>query len=147
MSHSGDRALVALTAEGRVGVDLEVVRDVPDAPRIAERFFSNEECAALDALGREAWRGAFFLCWTRKEAFIKALGAGLSHPLDAFAVTVSPYAPARLLRADGVDGGPSAWSLRDLSGLPAYAAAVAAEHPDIDVNRRPWRWNADGNDV
>ena len=80
-----------------VGVDVELIREVPDADDLAERFFSPTETASLRALPLDRRSLAFLACWTRKEAFIKALGLGLSCPLDAFDVTIDPDAPARIL--------------------------------------------------
>jgi 4'-phosphopantetheinyl transferase len=125
VAHSGDRGTFAVGSVPGIGIDVEVVRTVRDAGSIATRFFSRQESAAIAALPPALRLQAFFLCWTRKEAFIKALGKGLSHSLDAFAVSVAPGEPARLLYADPGVGSPDEWRLHDLSDLPAFACAVA----------------------
>jgi 4'-phosphopantetheinyl transferase len=137
VAHSGDRGAFAVGVVPAIGIDVEVVRPVRDARSIATRFFSRQESAAIDALPPALRLQAFFLCWTRKEAFIKALGEGLSHPLDAFAVSVAPGEPARLLYADPGVGPLDEWRLHDLSDLPAFACAVA-ERGDPGAVRVGW---------
>jgi 4'-phosphopantetheinyl transferase len=137
LSHSGDLALVAASFGRRLGIDLERI----DAPRsgqeIAERFFSTREIAALHALPRERQTDAFFACWTRKEAYLKARGDGLSLPLDRFSVSVSPEDPASLL--DCGDEETQRWVLQDLSPAAGWAAAIAIEGSGWRLRR--WRWS------
>lgn len=125
LSHSGDRAVVGLVYGTRIGVDVEVRRPLPDALRIARSHFAPDEAAALGALPCECREDAFFGLWTRKEAVVKALGAGLSMPLAAFSVTIPP-APPELIRSVG-DG--QGWTLASLDVGPgglATAAVMAA---------------------
>jgi 4'-phosphopantetheinyl transferase len=122
VSHSGDWVLCALARRRAVGIDVEHIRPVPDWDQIAERFFAPGEAAVLRGLPTEARQTAFFHCWVRKEAYVKALGKGLSVPLREFEVSVAPGEPARLLR--GHQGGKT-WSLRELSLGPEYTAALA----------------------
>jgi 4'-phosphopantetheinyl transferase len=136
IAHSADRGAFAVAATGEVGIDVEVVRPVPDFAAIARRFFAPTESAAIEALPASLRTQAFFLCWTRKEAFIKALGEGLSHPLDAFTVSVAPGAPARLLQA--ATGGTAGWLIHDLSHLPAFACALAVRGDPGGVRVRLW---------
>jgi 4'-phosphopantetheinyl transferase len=134
VAHSGDHALIAVTRHAPVGVDIEIVREAPDPLAIAERFFSARETAAIRQLPRDRQRLAFFQHWTLKEAYVKALGTGLSHPFDGFEVTLVAGGPPRLGSTDPagqVDG----WSLRDLSNLPEYAAALAVQASDVRVER------------
>jgi 4'-phosphopantetheinyl transferase len=138
VAHSSDRGAFAVAAVPGIGVDVEVVRPVPDAGSIARRFFSREECAAIAALPAPLRLHAFFCCWTRKEAYVKALGEGLSHPLDGFAVSVAPGGQARLLHADGSIEGVAGWRLHDLSDLPAFACALAVRDDPSPV--RVMRW-------
>lgn len=120
LSHSGGRALVGLARTAAIGVDVEEIRLIPDVLRIARGQFASDEAAALAAQPRQAINAAFFGLWTRKEAVVKALGTGLSLPLDRFSVSVPP-APARLLRM--TYGG--AMTLADIDAGPDYAATAA----------------------
>lgn len=126
LTHAGEVALIAVTRDRQLGVDVEPVRVLPDADRIVERFFSAQEVEAYRSLPASTRPAAFFACWTRKEAFIKALGDGLTHPLDAFDVTVRPEEPAMLLRVRGATE-PSPWYLEALPVGPGYAATVAVQ--------------------
>jgi 4'-phosphopantetheinyl transferase len=125
LSHSGILALYAFTSGRAVGVDVELIREVPDAEDLAERFFSPTETASLRALPLDRRSLAFLACWTRKEAFIKALGLGLSCPLDAFDVTIDPDAPARITRMDERVDRVSNWAMQAFTPYPCYVAAVA----------------------
>ena len=138
ISHSGDLGLCAIGRGGAVGVDLERLRELPDALAIAARFFSPAEHAALAALDAEIQAAAFFAVWTRKEALVKALGEGVSYPLHQFEVSVGPAEPAELRRVDGAGGPAHRWSLFALDPAPGYAAALVAESPVASVAR--WTW-------
>lgn len=127
LSHCGEFAAYAF-AEGReVGVDIEEVRELPDADDIAMRFFSRRERSAYLRLPRRERPQGFFNCWTRKEAFIKALGEGLSHPLDTFDVSLAPGKSARLLRVHGVPASRCGWTLYSFDGAPGLVGAVAVQ--------------------
>ena len=127
-SDSGGLALYAITRGRKVGVDLEQIRTDFSCKQIAEQFFSAREKAMLQGLHTEgAIRTAFFDCWTRKEAYIKARGEGLSLPLDQFDVSLLPGEPATLLEMRGDPLEASRWSLHDLNPGPGYAAALAVE--------------------
>jgi 4'-phosphopantetheinyl transferase len=130
LAHSGDVALIALARDRAVGVDVEQVRAMPDADGIAARFFSAGEQAALAALPAAERQAAFFNIWTRKEAFIKATGAGLSFPLDGFTVSLGAGEDDCLLSAAGGPAVAARWRVQALSAPPGYAAAVAAEGRD-----------------
>jgi 4'-phosphopantetheinyl transferase len=125
MSHSHDLALIALTEDHELGVDVEYMRADFATADIARRFFSPLEVEVFNSLADEDQVAAFYRCWTRKEAFIKATGKGLSQALDGFDVTLGPGEPAALLRVDEDDA--SRWSLRDLDVSAGYAAALAVE--------------------
>jgi len=125
LSHSGTLAIYAFTSGRAVGIDVELIRQVPDADDLAERFFSPTEIAALRALPLDRRSLAFLACWTRKEAFIKALGQGLSCPLDAFDVTIDPDAPARIARIEARVDGVANWAMQAFTPYPRYIAAVA----------------------
>ena len=137
MSHSHELALFAVACGREVGVDLERIRpDVADE-RIAERFFCAREAAAIRTLPEHLRKEAFFACWTRKEAYLKARGEGLSHGLGRFEVSVVPGEPA-LLSVDGDSREASRWSLHDLDAGPGYAAALAVEGEGWRL--RCWQW-------
>lgn len=140
VSHSGELGLCAVARGGVVGVDVERVRELPDA-LIAARFFSPVEHAALSALDAEIQATAFFAAWTRKEAFLKALGEGVSYPLDRFEVSLGPAEPAELRRVDGDAGPAHRWCLFALDPAPGYAAALVAESPVSALGR--WTWPGD----
>jgi 4'-phosphopantetheinyl transferase len=136
LAHSGDVTLVAVAHGIDVGVDVEVRRDLADRQQIAARFFSLSEAEAIASLPEELRDEAFFACWTRKEAYLKAVGLGLSGPLDSFDVSVDPRAPAEILRIHASARAAREWSIHDLSQPPEYRAAVAVHAPrSLVVNR------------
>lgn len=130
LAHSGGFALYALTEVGEIGVDLEHVRPEFAGDDIARRFFSSDEVARLTELPAKVRHEAFFNCWTRKEAFIKAKGMGLSLPLDQFDVTMAPDEPATLLRTRWDENEAARWSLKTIDLGPGYVAAVALASRD-----------------
>ena len=125
LAHSAGLALYAFAAHTELGVDVEAERDLPDALPIARRFFSAAEYDALRALPPDEQPAAFFRCWTRKEAFIKAVGEGLSYPLDRFQVSLRPDQAPALLSVDGHAPGAREWTLVDLPLPAAYTGALA----------------------
>jgi 4'-phosphopantetheinyl transferase len=130
LAHSGGFALYAFTQVGEIGVDLEHVRPEFGGDDIARRFFSSDEVSRLTELHANVRHEAFFNCWTRKEAFIKAKGIGLSLPLDQFDVTLAPDEPARLLRTRWDENEAGRWSLKAINVGPGYVAAVALASRD-----------------
>jgi 4'-phosphopantetheinyl transferase len=127
VSHSDDLAVYAFSSGRDVGIDVEAIRALPDADAIAARFFSRRENAAYQALDPRDRPLGFFQCWTRKEAFIKALGEGLSHPLDSFDVTLAPGEPAEFWRIDAAPGDDRGWRLESVTPAPGFVAAVVRE--------------------
>lgn len=127
LSHSHQVALIAITRGREVGVDVEFMRADFANDEVAEHFFSPAEVKQLVRMPTKLKTRSFFNCWTRKEAYIKARGEGLSHPLDQFDVSFAPDAPAALLgnRLDPAEV--SRWSFEELSPHPAYAAALTVE--------------------
>jgi 4'-phosphopantetheinyl transferase len=141
LSHSDDFALVAITREHKVGVDLERIRPGISSDVIAQQYFSKAEVAELENLALKQREFAFFLCWTRKEAYIKAQGLGLSLPLESFDVSLTPNEPA-LLRATHTDPQEAArWTLLSLEIDPRYAAAVAVDGQDLELRLWDWKTN------
>ena len=135
VSHSHGVALFVFAAGGRVGVDVELVRPDFAGEKIAERFFSPQEVMELRSLPAAARDEGFFLCWTRKEAYIKARGEGLQIPLKSFHVSLTPGEPARLHADDS-----SRWSLRSLRPEEQYVGAVVGEGQGWKL--RGWEWKA-----
>lgn len=138
LSHSGDFALIAVTLENKVGVDIEQVRSDIEFENIAERFFSPNEVAELMSLPVEQRIIAFFHCWTRKEAYIKAQGLGLSLPLSSFDVSLNINEPAILRATHPSAHEASRWSLFSLEVDPMYAAALAGQGNELGL--RLWDW-------
>jgi 4'-phosphopantetheinyl transferase len=124
-SHSHELAVYGFAQDHDVGIDVEYIKDGFATQEIAERFFSKYEVEVLRALPRDEQAAGFFRCWTRKEAYIKAIGSGLSHPLDQFDVTLAPNEPAALLRDAREPGSVKRWSLFNLEVDAGYAAALA----------------------
>lgn len=123
-SDTAELGVVAAAIGSPLGIDVEWVRSDMDHLRVAERFFSSAERRALQAVVLQQRSKAFFLAWTRKEAYIKALGAGLSLPLNRFDVSLTPGEPARLLAAgDGLPG-PDEWQLMNLDVGHGCAGAL-----------------------
>lgn len=133
LAHSDSLALYAFTRVAEIGIDLERIRPEFTGDDIAKRFFSAVEVASLNELPKELRNEAFFNCWTRKEAFIKAIGIGLSLPLDQFDVTLSPAEPAELIRTRWDDSEAARWSLKAIDVGPDYAAAVAVAGHDWEL--------------
>jgi 4'-phosphopantetheinyl transferase len=114
---------------------VERVREDVDVDLIAERFFSQREIAALRLLPPATRRKAFFTCWVRKEAYVKARGDGLAMGLDSFSVSFSPGEPPALLDDEGHPEEAPAWSLRELDVAPSFAAALAVRAGEFRVRR------------
>ncbi len=134
LSHSGDLALLAVGGGPALGVDIEAIRPVERG--VAGSVFAPDELAMLDAMPAHRREAAFFACWTRKEAYAKALGTGLSMALDSFAVSPDPLLPAAFLRIDGDPCEMAHWTLVDVAAGPGYAAALAVRAPGCMVE---WR--------
>jgi 4'-phosphopantetheinyl transferase len=138
VSHSHGAALYAVTRGREVGIDLERIRSDIAITEIAERFFSRREVATLRTLPAEVQRQAFFHCWTRKEAYIKARGEGLSLPLDQFDVSLASGEPDALLGSQRDPSEASSWLLQELAYAPGYVAALAAEGRNWRLTC--WQW-------
>lgn len=138
LSHSHERALCAVARGRELGVDIEHLRPEFADRDVAERFFSRLEVAALSSLPEEAQVEGFFNCWTRKEAYVKAVGEGLSLPLDRFDVSLKPGEPAALLGTRGLNEEVSRWQLMELLPGAGYAGALVAEGSGWHL--RCWRW-------
>ncbi len=138
LTHSRDIALYAVAWERAVGVDVEYMKDDIEYDELAKVSFSPQEQAVLRSLVGEAKQTAFFNCWTRKEAYIKARGMGLSLPLDLFDVSLLPGEAAALLasREDPREG--DRWTLQALFPCTGYAGALAVEGSGWQLSC--WQW-------
>ena len=130
VSHSHGLALYAMTRGRELGVDVERIRPEIVQEQVAERFFSPREVTTLRALPVSLQATAFFACWTRKEAYIKATGEGLALPLDQFDVSLAPGEPAALLHTAWDPQEAPRWTMQDLDPAPGYRAAVAVAGHD-----------------
>jgi 4'-phosphopantetheinyl transferase len=131
LSHSQNVALLALSMDTEVGVDIEDIK--PIEPEIAENYFSRAELSELASLKGQTWLHAFYLCWTRKEAILKAEGVGLNLPLDSFDVSLIPGSPAELRGARPEATFSQQWTLHNLSPALGTAAALAVGSPQTEV--------------
>jgi 4'-phosphopantetheinyl transferase len=138
VSHSRGLALYAFTRKRPIGIDVEWIRSEMASEQIAERFFAPQEVATLRALASDVQLQAFFNCWTRKEAFIKAGGEGLSLPLDRFAVSLAPGEPAEILTIDGERETAALWSLQEIRPGTGYVAALAVKGHNWRL--KCWQW-------
>jgi len=128
LSHSGDVAVIVVAREREVGVDVEFMRADFATAEVAEHFFSVAEIYTLSGLDPHQRPKAFFDCWTRKEAYVKARGEGLSMPLDQFDVSLAPGVEALMLGNRIDDAEKSRWTFQDLHVTQGYAAALVIEN-------------------
>ncbi|MEM7585948.1 MAG: 4'-phosphopantetheinyl transferase superfamily protein [Acidobacteriota bacterium] len=135
LTDSKDLAVYAITRGAELGVDVEILRPMPDALSIAEHFFAADEREDLRGVPETERSAAFFNCWTRKEAYIKAIGEGLSEPLDRFCVTLKPEQPARFIHLGGDSRRARDWSLYHMLPEPGAVGALALEGPGWRVTR------------
>lgn len=136
VSHSAGLALFAFTRLGPIGVDVEAIHPMPNAAALMERFFSAEEIAQWRQTPAERQLAVFFQGWTRKEAWLKAVGSGLSFPLNEFCVTLD--GPARVLSIHGDTAAAAAWWLESCEPCRGYVGAVALQG-QVDAVRQ-WRF-------
>ncbi len=138
LSHAGEIALIGLTKNNIIGVDVEVINRKVEVERVAQHFFAKGEINALMSLPQTQRHEAFFNCWTRKEAFIKATGDGLSFPLDQFEVTLKPNEKAALLATHFDEKEREKWSLFNLEIKEGYKAALAVKGKINEIKRFDW---------
>ena len=141
VSHSGDWALLGFTGCHKIGVDLEWVQGEIEFVDLAKRFFSPNEIQKLFSLPADQQRQAFYSGWTRKEAFLKARGEGLSRGLDRVEVSLAPDEPAAIIEASGELEACRAWTIQHLSPLPEYIGAAAVDAGNVAF--RCFGWDAD----
>jgi 4'-phosphopantetheinyl transferase len=141
LSNSDERALVGFVRGREIGVDIEYLKPMPDCEQIAERFFSESERVVLRGIPKESKEEAFFNCWTRKEAYLKAVGEGLAAPLDSFDVTLAPGEPPRMLTLRGDAGAAARWWLEHFRLSPEHIGALALERQDPEERWAVRTWS------
>ena len=137
VSHSHGLALVALTLEGRLGVDLEKIRTEVEWRSLAQKYFSGAEARALDRYPQDSCMKAFFTCWTRKESFVKALGAGIAYGLKEFDVSIDPDEAYAALTIRRREEDADQWLIKNIPVPGNYVAALALDRPACRF--RLWR--------
>jgi 4'-phosphopantetheinyl transferase len=136
-SRSAGLLLGAVVRGREIGIDVERVAPLPDVDRLVSRFFTPGEQQYLNVLPPPARLRAFFHAWTRKEAFLKATGAGLSAGLDGLTVPLTPCTPGVWLPLDPEPRRPADWHVCELAVGRAYIAALAVQGRDWNLTRRP----------
>ena len=139
LSHAAETALLAVSAIAPMGVDVEAMRELPDLDDIATRYFAAGEIAALRRASREDYVSAWYRCWTRKEAYIKATGDGLHCPLDRFEVSVLHGDAPAIRSLDGDADAARGWTVHHLETGPGTVGALAIAAPVRAVRRFDWR--------
>lgn len=132
LSHSGNFAIYTFTYNKNIGIDIEYISESLSCEEIADRFFSPEEVAMLKSVPEDKKKRAFFNCWTRKEACIKAVGKGLSMPLSDFTVSLIPGEPPGLIYVKDKPEAPSQWTLKELEINSDYVASVAVKGEGLE---------------
>ena len=136
LSHSADRIALVFARSALVGVDIEKLDSAIDYSGIARDFFSHHEAQAILSCPPSEQIGAFFRCWTRKEAYIKAIGMGLSVPLTSFVVSVDDSPGPFLVRESGDLRPKLGWSIVSLGMENGYYGALALDSPSFIVNKK-----------
>ena len=134
LSQSENVVLYAITLNRNIGIDVERIKDSIDVVQVANRFFSPGEINALKRCNRENLAEIFFQYWTRKEALIKAMGKGVSFPLEQIDVTLingKTLSPIKIITSINDD---SDWHIQDLFPAAGYKAAIAVEKRDLDIS-------------
>ena len=139
LSHTQDHALLAITIGYEVGVDIEYIKPLSDIDMIAQQYFSHSERESLLTLADHDKMHAFYTCWSRKEAFIKALGLGLALPLDHFTVSLVPEDTAKIIHVVHNQSALQRWFLYDLPPIPHCATALATRGKIHTLICKSWR--------
>jgi len=138
LSHSGEFALMGMASKLIMGIDIEEIRPDFGTQEIAKRFFSRQEVTTLLSLPPDQQVEAFFYCWTRKEAYIKAQGEGLSLALDSFDVIFAPGSEPALVRVAEDPNEVARWKLYDINACPGYKAALMIEGKQHRLHYFDW---------
>lgn len=139
LSNSANGVLIAVARGGEVGVDIEALRPMDDATELVERFFAPSERSTFSRLPPEERTTGFFSGWTRKEAYVKARGDGLSLPTTEFEITLGPREPARLERFEREPEEVGRWSFAAFEPARGFLGALAIEGRERELERRFWR--------
>lgn len=140
VTHSGAEALYAIARDRDIGIDIEYIHPLKGSDQIVERFFSKAEKAAFHNLPEQSRNRAFFNCWTRKEAYLKALGKGLSHPLDEFSVSFLPGESAISIPTQGDMREEPDWTIKDIRVNSGYVAAVVVQGHEVSFEHWQRSW-------
>jgi len=138
LSHSEGLALIAVTCQRAIGIDLEIIRPFDHLERMSNRLFSCHERVALRSLPASLKLEGFFKCWTCKEAYVKACGDGLTRPLHQFDVLVIPGQPAQLLSVHNNAQEACRWTVMALRPAHGYAAALAVKGHGWRLKHQQW---------
>lgn len=133
LSHANTKALLAVTYAGKVGVDIEYTQKEIDVDGIAQRFFANNEYQLLQTLNGTAKHKAFFTAWTRKEAFLKALGKGVAYGLEKVEVSILPEQPAKIIALHDPALELTEWCMFALQPASAYIAALVVKRKNLQI--------------
>ncbi len=140
VSHSQEYALYGFTHHNQIGVDLEYLRDMKDAAKIAERFFSPRESQLIASLNSEQQQRIFFKLWTAKEAYLKAIGTGLTGSLDGVDISLDQAGYPSLLAINGNVAAAASWSMHHCIPAINYVASVAIKTNIIKQQINFWNW-------
>jgi len=135
LSHSNERMLLGVVRNATIGVDIEEIRTEFARLDIAARFFTQQENKDLRSLAGDEQTGAFFNCWTRKEAYLKAVGCGLSSSPTDCEVTLKPTDKPKIKRHLPTEKKDSTWSLIHFSDAN-YISAIAVDLPTLTLKQK-----------
>jgi len=133
LSHSSKHFVYAFGGNKNIGIDTEFIKEMPDALEIAKRYFSEYEFSEIVKASKQNINKSFFKCWTRKEAFIKAIGEGLSYPLDSFSVTLNPEDKPEILWINNMKDETKHWSLYNLDFRRDFITSLAIRERDVKI--------------
>jgi len=138
LSHSKDQVIFAVSRKTPLGIDIERIKEDVDYLQVAQHFFSPSEVAGLNVKEGIELRRSFYRCWTTKEAFIKAIGEGLSFPLNQFDVSIDPNESAAILEIRNSNDSAERWTIKDLKVPDNYAGALAYRSREKTVRYVEW---------
>jgi 4'-phosphopantetheinyl transferase len=140
LSHSGDFCMLAVRQDRAIGIDVEEIRDLPQAIAIAQSYFTPAESRMLAGLQETARRDAFFALWTHKEALVKGLGVGMAANLAHIEFDVDPASGLRLIGCDGDHSIAQEWSILRIDPAPNYVGAIASVYPVGSLTWHDWHY-------